>query len=57
LGEKYAELYFTINYIKISNITKENIAKIINEFLNSKLSYGLFKYYNNIKDKPIPYIV
>jgi len=56
LGEKYAELYFKNKYI--DNITEKYIAKIINEFLNSKLSYGLFSnVYYNIKGKSIPYII
>jgi len=58
LGDEYAELYFNINYVKMDNITEKSIAKIINEFLNSKLSYGLFidtSY--NIKYKSFPYII
>jgi len=58
LGGEYAELYFNTNYIKMDNITEKSIAKIINEFLNSKLSYGLFidtSY--NIKYKSFPYII
>jgi len=58
LGDEYAELYFNTNYIKMDNITEKSIAKIINEFLNSKLSYGLFidtSY--NIKYKSFPYII
>jgi len=58
LGDEYAELYFNINYVKMDNITEKNIAEIINEFLNSKLSYGLFidtSY--NIKYKSFPYII
>ena len=57
LGDEYAELYFKNKYI--DNITEKSIAKIINEFLNSKLSYGLFSngYCYNIKDKFIPYII
>jgi len=46
LGDKYAELYFKNKYI--DNITEKHIAKIINEFLNSKFSYGLF--FNNYKE-------
>jgi hypothetical protein len=58
LGDEYAELYFTINYIKINNITEKSIAKIINEFLNSKLSYGLFMDISyNIKYKSFLYII
>jgi hypothetical protein len=59
LGGEYAELYFNTNYIKMDNITEKYIAEIINEFLNSKLSYGLFSNgcYYNIKDKSIPYII
>jgi len=57
LGEEYAELYFKNKYI--DNITEKYIAKIIKEFLNSKLSYGIFSngYCYNIKDKSIPYII
>jgi hypothetical protein len=58
LGGKYAELYFNTNYIKMDNITEKNIAKIINEFLNSKLSYGLFMDTSyNIKYKSFLYII
>ena len=57
LGDEYAELYFKNKYI--DNITEKHIAKIIKEFLNSKLSYGLFSngYCYNIKDKSISYII
>jgi len=58
LGGEYAELYFNINYIKMDNITEKSIAKIINEFLNSKLSYGLFTDISyNIKYKSFLYII
>jgi len=57
LGEEYAELHFKNKYI--DNITENHVAEIINGFLNSKLSYGLFSngYFYSIKDKPIPYII
>ena len=57
LGEEYAELYFKNKYI--NNITENHVAEIINGFLNSKLSYGLFSngYFYNIKDKSIQYII
>ena len=57
LGEEYAELYFKNKYIR--NITENHVAEIINGFLNSKLSYGLFSngYFYNIKDKSIQYII
>ena len=58
LGGEYAELYFNTNYIKMDNITEKSIAKIINEFLNSKLSYGLFMdISHNIKYKSFLYII
>jgi len=58
LGGEYAELYFNTNYTKMDNITEKNIAKIINEFLNSKLSYGLFTDISyNIKYKSFLYII
>ena len=58
LGGEYAELYFNTNYIKMDNITEKSIAEIINEFLNSKLSYGLFTDISyNIKYKSFLYII
>jgi len=59
LGEEYAGFYFNTNYIKMDNITEKNISEIINEFLNSKLSYGIFSngYCYNIKGRPVPYII
>jgi hypothetical protein len=57
LGKEYAELYFNTNY-SIDNITEKDIAKIINDFLNSKLSYGLFMDISyNIKYKSFLYII
>ena len=56
LGDEYAELYFKNKYI--DNITEKGIAEIINEFLNSKLSYGLFTDISyNIKYKSFLYII
>jgi len=56
LGDKYAELYFKNKYI--DNITEKHIAKIINEFLNSKFSYGLFSNnYKESKNKKNLYII
>jgi len=57
LGDEYAGFYFKNKHI--DNITERDITKIIKEFLDSKLSYGLFSngYCYNIKDKSIPYII